>query len=147
MSQDSEQKPQSGSSDTAGAPLSGGISDKNLGANHLRAWMKYRHVTGAALARSADTSRAVISFLVNGRHGLTAKWLRRIAPQLGISPGMLLDYDPRDLDSTEIDILLEIYSSKALRRSSSVTGQEGDADDGSNEDEAQSPLKGFVNKH
>ncbi len=79
-------------------------ADKNGGPNHLRAWMKLRKMTGAKLAGLLDTTPGVVSDLMNSNRALSAKWLRRIAPHLETTPGMLLDHDPTELDSDVIDI-------------------------------------------
>ena len=36
------------------------------------------------------------------------KWLRRLAPLLGTSPGYLLDHDPNDIDAAFIDMAMRI---------------------------------------
>lgn len=50
------------------------------------------------------TTQGQIAHLESGRSGLSAKWLRRLADAMGITPGMLLDHDPRDLDAEMIEI-------------------------------------------
>ena len=80
-------------------------SDKNGGPNHLRAWMEFRKVKGVELAErlGGNVTPGMVSDLVNSNRALSAKWLRRIAPLLDTTPGMLLDHDPRELDSDIVD--------------------------------------------
>lgn len=78
--------------------------EKNGGPNHLGAWMRYRNITGAQLAKEVDTTPGVISDLVNSNRQLGAKWLRRLAAPLRTTAGMLLDHDPYDLDADLIEI-------------------------------------------
>lgn len=86
--------------------------DKNGGPNHLRAWMKFRKVKGAQLAEAIGITPGMVSDLVNSNRALSAKWLRRIAPALRTTPGLLLDHDPNDLDSDIIDIWVNADSSR-----------------------------------
>ena len=92
--------------------------DKNGGPNHLRAWMKYRRMKGIALAKALDISPGMVSDLVNSNRALSAKWLRRIAPHLKTTPGLLLDHDPFELDSDIIDI----WTSAGLREKQQIAG-------------------------
>ena len=78
--------------------------DKNGGPNNLGAWMRYRKVKGADLAKALDITPGMVSDLVNSNRALSAKWLRRIAPVLKTTPGMLLDHDPTALDSDILEI-------------------------------------------
>jgi len=80
--------------------------DKNGGPNHLRAWMLYRKVKGADLAKALGgaVTPGMVSDLANSKRALSAKWLRRIAPHLSTTPGMLLDHDPHELPADIIDI-------------------------------------------
>lgn len=80
--------------------------DKNGGPNHLRAWMDYRKVKGIDLAKAlgGNVTPGMVSDLANSKRALSAKWLRRIAPILRTTPGMLIDHDPRDLDDDIIEI-------------------------------------------
>ena len=66
--------------------------------NFLRAWREFRGMTQAKLAEAVDTTGAVISLLEAGERGLSDRWLRRLAPVLGTTPGHLLDMNPRDVD-------------------------------------------------
>lgn len=80
--------------------------DKNGGPNHLRAWMLYRGMKGVDLAEAlgGNVTPGMVSDLANGKRALSAKWLRRIAPVLETTPGMLLDHDPRELSADLLDI-------------------------------------------
>ena len=73
--------------------------------NFLRAWREYRGMTQAKLAEAVDTTGAVISLLEAGERGLSDKWLRRLAPVLGTTPGNLLDMDPHDVDHDILEII------------------------------------------
>jgi transcriptional regulator with XRE-family HTH domain len=73
--------------------------------NFLRAWREYRGLTQARLAEAVDTTGAVISLLEAGERGLSDKWLRRLAPVLGTTPGNLLDMDPHDVDHDIFEII------------------------------------------
>ena len=84
--------------------------DKNGGPNHLKAWMRFRKIKGAKLAEMLDVTPGMISDLANSNRALSAKWLRRIAPALGTTPGMLLDHDPLELDGDIIDIWINASS-------------------------------------
>lgn len=82
--------------------------DKNGGPNHLRAWMRYRNVKGAELAAKlgGNVTPGMVSDLANSKRALSAKWLRRIAPLLDTTPGMLLDHDPTELPADIVEIWL-----------------------------------------
>lgn len=79
-------------------------TDKNGGPNFLKAWREFRGMTQAELAERVDTNANMIGYLESGERGLSAKWLRKLAPALDTTPGMILDHDPNDLDSDIIDI-------------------------------------------
>jgi transcriptional regulator with XRE-family HTH domain len=79
-------------------------NDPNGGPNHLRAWREFRHMSQPELAEAIGTSHQVIGYLERGRTQLSAKWLRRLAPALKATPGLLLDHDPRTLDADLIEI-------------------------------------------
>ncbi len=79
-------------------------ADKNGGPNYLRHWREFRGLTQQQLAERVDTNANMIGYLERGERGLSAKWLRRLAPALDTTPGMLLDHDPHQLDSDIIDI-------------------------------------------
>lgn len=78
--------------------------NKNGGPNFLRAWRTFRRMTQAQLAEAVGTNANMIQYLESGERGLSAKWLRRLAPALDTTPGMILDHDPHDLDSDIIEI-------------------------------------------
>lgn len=80
------------------------VQESNGGENHLKAWREYRKLSQEDLAERIGTSHQVIGYLERGRTQLSAKWLRKLAPALDTSPGMLLDHDPNDLDNDIIDI-------------------------------------------
>lgn len=79
-------------------------NDKNGGPNHLASWREYRKLTQAALAERVGTNANMISYLESGERGLSAKWLRRLAPALDTTPGMLLDHNPLELSTDVIDM-------------------------------------------
>jgi transcriptional regulator with XRE-family HTH domain len=79
-------------------------SDKNGGPNYLRAWRIFRGLTQEQLADLVDTNANMIQYLETGERGLSAKWLRRLAPALDTTPGMILDHDPDELDADILDI-------------------------------------------
>src|SRR3546814_13633749 len=81
--------------------------DSNGGPNHLRAWREFRKMSQPELADAIGTSHQVIGYLERGRTQLSAKWLRKLAPALKATPGLLLDHDPNTLDRD----LLEIWNS------------------------------------
>ena len=78
--------------------------DPNGGPNYLRAWREYRGLSQPELAELIGTSHQVIGYLERGRTQLSAKWLRRLAPALSTTPGMLLDHDPHELTGDVIDM-------------------------------------------
>ena len=79
-------------------------TDKNDGPNFLRAWREFRKLTQAELAEKVGTNQNMIAYLETGERGLSAKWLRKLAPALNTTPGHLLDHDPNQLDADIIDI-------------------------------------------
>ena len=78
--------------------------DMNGGPNFLRAWREHREMSQEALATALDTTASVISYLEQGKRGLSAKWLRKLAVPLRTTPGLLLDHDPADLSEDMIDM-------------------------------------------
>lgn len=78
--------------------------DKNGGPNNLKAWREFRGLSQEALAAKVETTGTVISMLESGGRGLSAKWLRKLAPALDITPGHLLDHDPNDMPSDILEI-------------------------------------------
>ena len=77
-------------------------------ANHLRAWREFRHLTQEQLAERVDTAGNVIGLLESGERGLSHKWLLKLAPALGTTPGFLLDHSPYDLDTSFLDAALAV---------------------------------------
>jgi transcriptional regulator with XRE-family HTH domain len=77
-------------------------------ANHLRAWREFRGMSQEELAAKADTAGNVISLIESGERGLSHKWLQRLAPLLGTTPGFLLDYDPNDLDAAYLEAVMSV---------------------------------------
>src|SRR5690242_9035566 len=57
--------------------------DKNDGPNHLKAWREFRKLSQEDLAEKVGTTASQISMLETGDRGLSAKWLRKLAPALG----------------------------------------------------------------
>ena len=82
--------------------------DKNDGPNHLKAWREFRKMSQEVLAEKVGTTASQISMLETGERGLSAKWLRKLAPLLGTTPGHLLDHDPATLDNDVFDIWVNI---------------------------------------
>jgi transcriptional regulator with XRE-family HTH domain len=74
--------------------------------NHLKAWREFRGMTQGALAEAVGTNGSVISLLESGERRLSDKWLRKLAPALGTTPGYLLDHHPETLPGD----LLEIWA-------------------------------------
>jgi transcriptional regulator with XRE-family HTH domain len=79
-------------------------NSKNGGPNFLRNWRDYRKLTQEDLAAEVGTTAGMISMLENGERQLSAKWLRRLAPALGTTPGWLLDHDPYELPHDLFDL-------------------------------------------
>lgn len=77
-------------------------------ANHLRAWREFRQLTQEQLADRVGTAGNVIGLLESGERGLSHKWLLKLAPALGTTPGFLLDHDPYDLDTSFLDAALSV---------------------------------------
>lgn len=86
--------------------------DKNGGPNHLKAWREFRKLTQAELADEVGTNANMIGYLEAGERGLSAKWLRRLADALRITPGYLLDHNPNDLPPDILDIWLNADTDK-----------------------------------
>lgn len=76
--------------------------------NHLKAWRKHRRLTQEELAERVGTTKAVISNLETGSRGLSDKWLRKLAPALGTTPGFLLDYSPDDIDASYLEAVMAV---------------------------------------
>lgn len=54
------------------------------------------------------TTKAVIQQLESGRMALSHKWLLKLAPVFGTTPGFLLDHDPNDLDAAYLEAALAV---------------------------------------
>lgn len=61
-------------------------------------------MTQAELAEKVGTNQNMIGYLETGERGLSAKWLRRLAPALKTTPGHLLDHDPSEMSADILDI-------------------------------------------
>lgn len=92
-------------------------SDKNGGPNNLKAWREYRQMTQSVLAEAVGTNANMIGYLESGERALSAKWLRRLAPALRITPGFLLDHDPNNLT----DDIIEIWTTADDRQKRQIT--------------------------
>ncbi|MCW1431373.1 helix-turn-helix domain-containing protein [Novosphingobium sp. JCM 18896] len=77
---------------------------KNGGPNHLKSWREYRKLTQAELANRVGTNANMIGYLESGERGLSAKWLRKLADALKITPGHLLDHNPNEMPSDILEI-------------------------------------------
>ncbi len=88
---------------------------KDRPANHLRAWRLFRGLTQEALAEKIGTTKAVIGHIETGERGLSDKWLMKLAPALGTSPGHLLEHDPDDLPTDILDIWSQIPEAERER--------------------------------
>ena len=88
---------------------------KDRPANHLRAWRLFRGLTQEALAEKIGTTKAVIGHIETGERGLSDKWLMKLAPVLGTSPGHLLEHDPDDLPTDILDIWSQIPEAERER--------------------------------
>jgi transcriptional regulator with XRE-family HTH domain len=84
------------------------LVNKNAGPNYLEAWRRYRKLSQEELAERVDTTASMISLLENGERGLSAKWLRKLAPALDTTPGHLLEHDPNSLPTDILDIWAHI---------------------------------------
>lgn len=85
-------------------------SPRDRDQNNLRAWREIRRMTQEQLASAIDppTTGAVISLLESGDRQLSPKWLRKLAPALGTTPGFLLDHSPADLDAAYLDAAMSV---------------------------------------
>lgn len=91
--------------------------DSNGGPNHLRAWREYRGLSQAELAEAAGTTHQVIGYLERGRTQLSAKWLRKLAPCLKTTSGLLLEHDPNDLSAD----LIELWTNASAGQKRQIT--------------------------
>jgi transcriptional regulator with XRE-family HTH domain len=83
-------------------------------ANHLRAWREFLQMTQEELAAQVGTAGNVIGLLESGERGLSHKWLLRLAPALGTTPGFLLDHDPNDLDTDYLRAALDVPAERRV---------------------------------
>jgi len=60
-------------------------------------------MTQDELAQAVGTAGNVIGLLESGERGLSQKWLSKLAPVLGTTPGFLLDHDPGELPTGILD--------------------------------------------
>jgi transcriptional regulator with XRE-family HTH domain len=83
---------------------------KERSENHLKAWRKFRRMTQQELADAIEptTTKQVIQAIETGARGLSDKWLRRLAPALGTTPGFLLDHAPEELPTEFLDVVERI---------------------------------------
>lgn len=79
-------------------------ADKNGGPNYLQAWREFRKLTQAELAARVGTNQNMIGYLESGERGLSAKWLRKLAPALETQPGFILEHNPFDLPTDIVEI-------------------------------------------
>lgn len=77
-------------------------------ANHLRAWREFNRMSQEDLAKLVGTAGNVIGLLESGERGLSDKWLRKLAPALGTTPGWLLDHHPEDVDREILEVFRDI---------------------------------------
>ena len=85
-------------------------NDKNAGPNHLKAWREFHDLTQAELAEKVGTNQNMIAYLESGERGLSAKWLRKLAPALKTTPGHLLDHNPNEMSADIYDIWMHADS-------------------------------------
>ena len=76
--------------------------------NHLRAWREHRRLSQDELGALVDTKGNVIHQLETGKTRLSDKWLYRLAPALGTTPGFLLDYHPDDVGGDYLQAVLGV---------------------------------------
>lgn len=85
------------------------------GQNHLRAWRKFRHMTLEEVADAIGTTKAVIQQLETGKMTVSHKWLLKLAPVLGTTPGFLLDHDPNDMDTAFLEAALSVPAERRIQ--------------------------------
>ncbi|MFN4287542.1 MAG: helix-turn-helix domain-containing protein [Brevundimonas sp.] len=73
-------------------------------ANFLADWRQHRGLSQEKLGEMVGTTGSVISLLESGRRQLSPKWLRKLAPALGTTPGHLLEHHPDDIPSEVLDV-------------------------------------------
>lgn len=91
-------------------------TEKNGGPNFLRVWRLHREMTLEQLAEKVGTTAGVVSLLETGERGLSAKWLRRLAPVFDTTPGHLLDHDPTEVSAD----VLHIWAHAGLRQKQQI---------------------------
>lgn len=92
-----------------GTRYSWGMSKKVPKPRHfLREWRLFRGMTLEQLGEAVGTTKGVISELELSKKGLSLKWLYRLAPALKTSPGMIVDYNPEDVDPEALDAFLRV---------------------------------------
>jgi transcriptional regulator with XRE-family HTH domain len=85
--------------------------------NHLAKWRHFRRLSQADLGELAGTTGSMIHHLENGDRALSHKWLMRLAPALGTTPGFLLDHDPFDLPND----LFDIWNRSSIEQKQQIT--------------------------
>lgn len=90
--------------------------DKNGGPNFLRAWRLRAGLTQAELAERVGTSHNQIQHLESGERALSARWLRRLAPEVGTTAGLLLGLDPNDPAAELHTLIVRLRPSDRLQR-------------------------------
>jgi transcriptional regulator with XRE-family HTH domain len=96
--------------------------------NHLRAWREFRRLSQQQLGEAVGTAGNVIGALESGERGLSDKWLRKLAPALGTTPGFLLDYHPEDIDGELLNAVRDLPEERrkdALTMLRVLTGTHG----------------------
>jgi transcriptional regulator with XRE-family HTH domain len=83
--------------------------------NHLRAWREFNRMSQEELGKKVGTAGNVIGLLESGERGLSDKWLRKLAPALGTTPGFLLDHDPDDIDRDLLEAVRDIAATDKQR--------------------------------
>lgn len=91
---------------------------------YLREWMDFRHLTAEQLAGRLETSKSVISKLVNGRQRYTQDWLEAIAyaldcdvvqlyrPPEAPTANELLDKMTPEARETALNVLIDLSKLK-----------------------------------
>jgi len=66
--------------------------------HYVAAWRHYRKLTQQELAAKAGVSDGLVAQLEVGITNLTAKTARKLASALGVTPGMLIDFSPEEVE-------------------------------------------------
>lgn len=90
--------------------------DRRASHLHLQSWLRKRSMTAEELAARLDTSKSVISKLLNGRQRYNQDWLERIAFVLDCEVAALL----RDADKPSANELLDNMSDVDRDRSINI---------------------------